>query len=230
MQAKEKVLICAFPYLAGGALWFALTNPAFMAAQDKNNELAEKKKEHVELTTKLAELARLEKEHKSLEEDIQHLRNSVPKSPDLDLFLVDFEKMCLELGMDIISIESPEREKQKLSESVEQEVLSLSGGSAINALGAIKDQVTPGPKAAKTPQKAKVGPEADIGLSKLVKQVTVTGDYPNFLELMRKLESYQRVIGINQVEAEIPPEVGKGKIQDVRNLVVSFLMTAYYLP
>jgi len=48
---------------------------------------------------------------------------------------------------------------------------------------------------------------------------------------MRKLEDYQRVLGINQIELEVPSETGGiRKTVDPSQLQISFLLTAYYLP
>ncbi|HEY9870576.1 MAG TPA: hypothetical protein V6D08_15530 [Candidatus Obscuribacterales bacterium] len=237
MQLREKVLLCGIPYLAAGYLWFALTNPALVAGQDKNSQLSEKQKEQIELKTKLFDMARLEKEHARLEKEIADLRGSVPKSPDIDILLIDLEKMCLQSGMEVVGVEPPEREKQKKIEEEELPPPTATGMVETKpGLASAKEQLAraaagtvpaqqPGGKAA-----AGAAPQVETGLSKLVKQVTVAGDYPGLVELMKRLESYQRVIGINQVEAEVPPEVGQKKVQEVRHLIVTFLMTAYYLP
>lgn len=237
MQVREKVLLCGMPYLVAGYLWFALTNPALMSGQDKNSQLAEKQKEQIELKTKLFDMARLEKEHARLEKEIADLRGSVPKSPDIDILLIDLEKMCLESGMEVVAVEPPEKEKQKTFDEEElPPPAATSMAETRPGLARAKEQlarVAAGTVAAQQPDgraAAGAAPQEETGLSKLVKQVTVAGDYPGLVELMKKLESYQRVIGINQVEAEVPPEVGQKKVQEVRHLIVTFLVTAYYLP
>lgn len=240
MQSKEKVLVCAIPYLAAGYMWFALVNPAFLAGQDKSNELVEKKKQQIELKTKLFDLSRLEKEKNELTRQIEQLRDSVPKSPDMDILMIDLEKMCLESGMDIISVEEPEKEKQQQLEKMEEEARShpeqgeVTPEQGINLARKLVGvaPVAPGTvgKASSSANNAKQGEKVETGLSKLVKQVMLTGNYPEFVKLMKKLESYKRVIGVSQIEAELPAEIGKSKAQEVRQLVITLMITAYYLP
>ena len=236
MQTRDKVILCAVPFLTSGYLWFSLVNPALLAGQDKSNELAEKKKQQIELKTKLFELARLEKEKSTLTNEVEDLRGSVPKNADMDILMIDLEKMCLESGMDIISVEEPEKQKQQQLEKIEEESHAhpASGRTTpADSLNLARKLVGVAPiTTGATPPATNAKPETKVetGLSKLVKEVTVTGNYPSFVKLMRELESYKRVIGISQVEAELPAEIGKSKAQDVKQLVITFLMTAYYLP
>jgi Tfp pilus assembly protein PilO len=234
MQFRDKILLCGAPYLVAGFLWFGVTSPALVADQEKNGELAEKQKEHIDLTTRLSDVQRQQEERARLDREIGDLRGSVPKSPDIDILLIDLEKMCLSSNMDIVGIEPPEKEKEKLAQ--ESEPTAQAGGAPQARPGlALGQQQLGQALAGNVPGRAagaaKAGPGAPVetGLSRLVKQVTVTGDYPGLVELMKKLESYQRVISVNQVEAEVPQEVSQKKAA-VRHLMVSFLMTAYYLP
>jgi len=232
MQLRDKVLVCALPYLFGGYLWFGVASPALVGDQDKNAELTEKQKEHIDLTTRLSDVKRQQEERARLDREIGFLRGSVPRNPDIDLLLIDLERMCLSSHMDIVGIEPPEKEREKLAQEVEAPPASAGARTGL-ALGqqqlgqAMTGNVSGGAFGA---TRAAPPTPVETGLSRLVKQVTVTGDYPGLVELMKKLEAYQRVISVNQVEAEMPPEVAQKKLQDSRHLTVTFLMTAYYLP
>src|SRR5205823_2501335 len=97
-----------------------------------------------------------------------------------------------------------EGEKLKQMELIEQAELEESAPSGKLALGAKNQPKTPDPKAAKN-GKDPAAP-VETGLSKLVMQVDVTGDYPNYINLVRKLEGYERVVGIDQVVVAVPME------------------------
>ncbi len=235
MQTREKVVVCAAPYLVGGYLWFALASPAMVSNQEKEAELVEKRREQIEISSRLFDVKHQQEERARLDREIGDLRGSVPKSPDIDILLIDLEKMCLDSNMDIVAIEPPERDKAKQAE--EQEMpSSVSAAALAPRSGIALGQQSLGQAAAGTGPGApgaagRQGPATPVetGLNKLIKQVTVTGDYPGLVELMKKLESYQRVISVNQVEADLPPEAAQKKLHDA-HLIVTFFMTAYYLP
>lgn len=231
MRNREKRLLCAVAYVLALTAWFTVAAPAVTEAQDRLNELTEKNKEDAELKIKLRDVARLRKEQQSLNSEIDQLRGSVPKSPDIDILMIDMEKMVLASGLDIVSVLEPEREKLKLSEE-SQETDSLQPVGAPKVSGFVSGKAPPPKPAAPTAPGAKAGAPAPIetGLVKHVLQVTVTGSYAGFIELMKKLEAYQRVIGVNQIDLGFPTEGKEQKEPDSKRLNISFLMTAYYLP
>lgn len=256
MQTREKILICALPTVLAAVMWFAVTSQAVTDWQAKDQELKDKSKEQVVLKSKIASLNKLKNDQKRLEVDIESLRASVPKSADIDLLMIDLEKMCLESGMDLVSVQPPGKDKLKeiAQEDKEQQAaanaggkLSLGGKNKAAALGGPnaddkdkdkdkdkKDKKAKGKSKVKEKPKEVLTPEQEAGLSTVLVECTVTGDYPSFVELMKRLESYQRVIGISQIAIDLPEisdsDKKKQKIELNKNLAIAFLLTTYYLP
>ncbi len=237
MKRNEKILVCAVAYLAAGGLWFAVASPAFNDSQQKSTELAAKTQENTELKIKLSDNARLQREHQQLQAEIDQLRGSVPKSPDVDVLIIDLEKMVLDAGMDIVSIDTPTPEKLKqVEESQGEEAPATPGAPRVSQAvsGGLKPAApaqAPKPAAPQPPGTKASGPApVETGLERQVLQVTVQGSYPDFIELMKKLEAYQRVIGVSQVELGFPTTGKETKAPDSKQLKISFYMTAYYLP
>ena len=108
MQLRDKILLCALPYAVAGYAYFALASPAMVANQEKEVELADKRREQIELSTRLLEVKRQQEEKARLDREIGDLRGSVPKSADIDILLIDLEKMCLDSNMDMVAIEAPD--------------------------------------------------------------------------------------------------------------------------
>ncbi len=258
MQTREKILIAALPSVLAAVMWFAVTSQAVTDWQAKDQELKDKAKEQVVLKSKIANLNKLKNDQKMLEVTIESLRASVPKSADIDLLIIDLEKMCLESGMDLFSVEPPGKDKLKemAQEDKEQQALANTGNK-LSVGGKNKAAALGGPKAAdkdteddkdkgkdkktkkgksKVKEKPKevLTPEQEAGLNTLLVECKVTGDYPSFVELMKKLEAYQRVISVNGIGIALPEvpdsDKKKQKIELNKNLAITFLLTTYYLP
>lgn len=226
MQAREKILICAGAYLMAATVWFTVASPAFTEAQEQMKQLADKNKENAELKLKLLELVQVEQEKRSLQNEIEQLRSAVPKSPDIDLLMIDLEKLCLDSGLDVVSLEEPDKDKLKQTELAQEEEPKTPAGKAGDKAKA-QENVKNKPAG---PAKEKAGPEVETGLEKAIRQITVTGSYAGCIELMKKLEDYQRVIEINQIEISFPTEGKEERKADSKQLKIAFLVTAYYLP
>jgi hypothetical protein len=227
MQKREKILLCVMPYGLAAYLWFSLANPALVAGADKSTELEGKKQEKIELETKLFDLQRTQKAHAELEKDIEQLRSSVPKSSELDLLIIDLEKMCLDSHMELVSVKPPEADRLKQMESLEEAAQTETTAPGKLALGAKSQERA---RTSKSGDKAKTSGAVETGLSKSIVEVSVTGDYASYIDLMRKLEGYERVVGVNQIKVDLPPAAGDKKTRDPKQLAINFLLTAYYLP
>lgn len=260
MQLREKILVCALPFALAAVMWFAVTSQAVTDWQAKDQELKDKSKEQVVLRSKINNLNKLKNDQKKLEVDIEALRASVPKSPDIDLLMIDVERMCHESGMDLVSVRPPAKDKLKeiaQEDKEQQQALEKSGGklslggknktAAMSGPDKDKEAETDKDKSKDKNKKDKKGkpkpkekpkevltPEQEAGLNTLLVECSVTGDYPSFVELMKKLEAYQRVIGINQLEIDLPEmsstDKKKMQVELNKNLAISFLLTTYYLP
>lgn len=253
MNMREKVLLCVIPYGLAGYLWFSLTSPIFTEGATQDNALNQKRREQDDLKTKLDDLSKLEKQHKSLEDNIQTLRASVPKTADLDLMVIDLEKMALESGLDVVAVSPPGKDelKEEAEESEEEgegpPVSRMPGPPGIpggpGSMPGAPPQLQGGQAAAPAASlKSKDTQVAETGLKSELVQVKLTGDYPAFVTFMRKFDAYQRVVDMNKIEVKIPTktaggdsgEGGEGKGQDKepdpKHLDITVRVTAYYLP
>lgn len=261
MNIRTKAIICAAPLLVAGYVWFSMAAPAVTQQGEVSTALAEKQKEQIGLKSQAFEVTKIGMERATLEKEVEALRRAVPNSPDTDLLVIDLDRMCGDSGMDLVSIAPATDEKTKaLEESEQMEALSevrnkyASGGllGKAKSLGDVTktlkdkaDETKDGAKADADKDKdgkdGKPSNKIDTGLEKKVFQVAVTGDFPGFIELIRKLEDYQRVIDINGIDVSLTGEDDSGSAKgskssgeetgpDPKHLKISFLLTAYYLP
>lgn len=228
MQTREKMLLCVIGYIIAVVLWFSGASQALTEHQAKTDELDAKLKEQTELKIKLSDLSRLQQEKVKLEGEIDQLRGSVPKSPDIDILIIDLEKMALESGLDLVSVEEPDKDKLRATEAADQEASTQTKGPK----GPAQPKPDDGPRALganPTAEKAKPA-EVETGLVKQFMLVSAQGNYAGAVEFMKKLQAYQRVIAVSQVEVGYPTEGKEQKDLDSNELKITFLMTAYYLP
>jgi Tfp pilus assembly protein PilO len=251
MDIKIKALLAIAPFAIAGTVGGTMAYPAYQDYSAKQTTLEEKKHEEEELQTKLAGKAKLLNEKKEMEAALEKLRGSIPKKPDLELLNIDLEKMCTESGMDLVSFKEADKEQLK---SLGEEDPSAGKTSA----QLLKDKIKGTAKTATAASanggegsagSGKKGASAtpDTGLSKVVASVKCIGDYAGLMDLVRKMETYQRVITISELKTGVPKKVAADKNKkvelpddgslsdteeagDYRRLNVSFLVTTYYLP
>ena len=236
MKTHYKIAISAIPFLLAGLVLSALTYPNFLEDQEKSRELSVKEEQYKQLQVKLQQRIKAEQEKKILETDIETLRGAVPKSPELDLMLIDLEKMCEDSKIILLSVETPTQESMRQISSSEDEIKELIGerdgkiGLGTKALQ--KSGTTAGAKVEESP--------TDTGLKRLIKQVYVSGDYNGMVGLMKRLESYQRTVAVEEIsiaikspagnEGERTPASEHAQKLGLSKPVMAFLMTLYYLP
>jgi Tfp pilus assembly protein PilO len=260
MDIKIKILACVAPYGIAAAVGFAMVQPAWEEYSSKTTAVSEKKTEAEELTTKLSQRARIQKEKEELEAAIATLRDAVPSSPDQEVLTIDLEKMALESGLDVIAIKAPDAEelrkagfaeetsgtptagsnmaagKQQLADKVKQTTAPVAA-----AAGAIAGAAAKGPADSVSP---------DGGLAKNIVQIKLLGSYKSLMTFVHKLETYQRVVAVSELHATLPKAeknaaaTGKAQAQlpdetDVSEgddqgnpelLNISLMLTTYYLP
>jgi Tfp pilus assembly protein PilO len=230
MRNSYKILLCVSLFVI--ALTIAATKdyPAFSEMQLKAKDVGNSTKENATLVKKLDERQRAEREKQTLESQIQSLRGSVPKSPELDLLVLDLEKLCQSCDLDLVGVEN-------LGSDALLQIKNANDQKAKESAGLLAMGSKTLPKLVPSPA-SKVETTDQTSLKNLPKQVFVTGSYDNFIRLMRKLESYQRVIGINNVSVALPSADNESKAQaadkanrlKVTQPMMSFVMTIYYLP
>jgi hypothetical protein len=227
------------PFIGAVALGTGAVLPAYQEDQAKRAEVAEKKQQNDVLVIKLRDRKNIQNERKNLESDISNLRSAVPKTAELDLFMIDLEKMCAQSGVDLIAVETPEAETLRNLDASEQEMnslLDITTPKGTKPPPAKPPTTTAATTSGTTEQKDK-NPTA---MKQLFKEVYVTSDYDGLIKLMHKLETYQRVTGVKQVTVTMPTEgteggenitaAERGKKLGLHQPVMSFIMTLYYLP
>jgi Tfp pilus assembly protein PilO len=233
MDFRTKALLCGLPFLLSGVFWFGITGPTMSNAQIKDTQLNEKLKEQIDLKKKLLDLKQVQSQKTELSQRIDQLRQAIPKNPDMDLLVMDIEKMVLGSDMDVISVGEPDKDKIKGLNTELEDAAQPPAKNKSATPSTPQSKTTPATPANKSANLPTIKPES--GLKQQSMEVKVIGDYTNFVSLVKKLESYQRVIGINQIEIEVPeskdPKDAKSApMADFKHLNLSFLVTAYYLP
>lgn len=267
MDIKVKALLAIAPFGIAIAAGVCLTMPAFEEYNTKSATVDEKKHEQEELVTKLNGKAKLTREKVQIEASVAKLRNNVPKKPDIELLNIDLEKMCDESGLDLVSVGEPDKETLKkagLEEDANQQTSAqglkkglktmvgtaqgasaATGAAASSAAGAAAVSATSTAPGAAGAGAKKAAP--DTGLARVVVRVRAIGDYAGLTDLVKKLETYERVVTISELKAtlpkaekvdkdkrvelpdETPPQEGDAQ-GDWRRMNCTFLLTAYYLP
>lgn len=238
MKKRYKIAIATVPFLLAAVVLSALTYPKVLEDKDKSSELAQKDQQYQQLQAKLQQRVKAEQEKKTLETDIETLRGAVPKSPELDLAMIDLEKMCSDSSIHLLAVETPSQESMHKIATSEDEIKELIGEGKVG-LGTRTLQKSSTPA---TVNGGKNEPgQVDSGLKRLIKQVYVTGDYNGMVSLMKRLEGYQRTVGVEEISIAISTK-GSGENSErtaaseraqklgLAKPVMAFLLTLYYLP
>jgi Tfp pilus assembly protein PilO len=236
MGRNYKLLLCIGLFVGALMLAYFDVYPAFVESQGKAEDLKQRQASNDVLVKQLQKKHLAEAEKTRLESDIQLLHGAVPKSPELDLLVLDLEKICNSCDLDLVGVENPEPEVLKQLHASEEQMQTLikENGSKLT-LGSHS--------LAKPDNKNSAAKKLDEGdkqpaLKQLPKTVFVTGSYDNFVKLMRKLENYRRVIGVKNVSIAMAgqttdikaPAFDKANKLKVTQPMMSFLMIVYYLP
>ncbi len=238
MKKRYKIAISTIPFLLSALVLSALTYPKALEDQEKSSELTQKDQAYQQLQAKLQQRVKAEQEKKTLETDIETLRGAVPKSPELDLAMIDLEKMCSDSSIHLLAVETPTQEVMHKISTSEDEIKELIGEGKVG-LGTRTLQKSAVPATA-AGGKADAG-AVDSGLKRLIKQVYVTGDYNGMVGLMKRLEGYQRTVGVDEISIALSI---KGSSENTEHTaaseraqklglakpVMAFLLTLYYLP
>lgn len=205
--------------------------PCINEESEKMVALAQHRQQKEQLDAKLKDKLKIDREKQALVADIASLRNAVPKSPNVDLLLIDLEKLANEAKVDLIGFETPGSEDVKETQKEMTEMLEDLKG---------KPQK---PKAKETKPVPPVAKPADVGnelgLKQIDKEVYVTGDYNSIVQFIRNIEAYERVMGVSHVVIALPREGAKdendkaserAKKLKLTQPVMCFLLSIYYLP
>lgn len=232
LDLKSKVMLAALPFLIAGAIIFCLLIPQINDFNDKNNLLENRKKDERELETKLADSKKVQKQKAELEAAINALRSSVPRSPDTEVLYIDLEKLCMDSGLELLSIGPPGAAAKKEEEN-----------QAKQAANKLKAAIKGGGGGGGS-SKPKAEPTGEGGLMRNTLELKLFGSYKNLMTLVDKLEHYQRVLAVTEVHMSVPPlsKTGKADYFNEGDIAageppgnpdyshMNLVLTTYYLP
>ena len=164
----------------------------------------------------------------------------MPKTPEVDLLVLDLEKICGSCDLDLVGVENPDAELLKKLSASDEEMQTLIKDNRNKLAPGINAMVKPATNAVASVAGGKKADDASKQpvLKQLPKTVFVTGSYDNFVKLMHKLENYQRVIGIKNVSIAMAGQTSdikaaafeKANKLKVSQPMMAFSMIVYYLP
>lgn len=211
-----------------------LVYPCINEESAKMVDLTQHRQQKEQLDIKLKEKLRIDREKQALVADIASLRNAVPKEANVDLLLIDLERLAKQANVDLIGFETPGTEDVKESHKEMVEMLEDLKGKQ----GKPKPKETKPSAAAPLASKpADVGSE--LGLKQIDKEVYVTGNYASMVQFVRNIEAYERVMGVSHVVIAVPKEEAKAETDKASDRakklklsqpVMCFLLSVYYLP
>ena len=235
MTTRTRMLLCLLTFVVTFAIGYAGISPAFSEFQLSSSNLKDKRAENQQYINKLTARSRAEIEKNHLEKQIDDLRRSVPKEPNLDLVMLDLEKMCTDSHIDMVGVENIDHESLAKMQAADKSKTQANGANGANVL--LKPLAAP---LAQLGIKAGQKKEPDIAeqsaFKQLHKQVYLSGDYNGFVKMMHRMETYQRVISFNNIVISTPSSdskdasAAKAEKLKIKQPLMSFVMTIYYLP
>ncbi len=231
MLTRFQYATLAIVYGLAIIVFATLLYPCITDESAKMIDLTQHRQQKEQLDVKLKDKARIEREKQALVSDIASLRNAVPKTANLDLLLIDIEKLAAQANVDLIAVETPSSED--LKESQKDMVALVEDLKGKPEKAKVKPEKAP-PAAAKP---ADVGNE--LGLKQIDREVYLTGNYASMVQFIRNIEAYERVMGVSHVVIAVPQKephgetdkaTDKAKKLKLTQPVMSFLLSVYYLP
>ncbi len=229
MTGRTRVLSCLLTFVITFAIAYAGIYPAFSELQLRTANLKDKQAENQQYLNKLTARSRAEIEKRNLETQIENLRKSVPKEPELDLVMLDLEKMCADSHIDMVGVENIEAEALAKLQATDKAKAPPS--NVFKPLSVPLAQL-----GIKAGQKKEPDVAEQSTFKQLHKQVYLSGDYDGFVKMMHRMETYQRVISFNNIVISTPssdskdPSAAKAEKLKIKQPLMSFIMTIYYLP
>jgi Tfp pilus assembly protein PilO len=239
MSRSMQIIICSLPYVITVFLLIGFVQPAWDMSSRSQSELQTLTIEFDRLAKKVKEKEVLIEQKHQLDQDIQRMRASVPARPDMDILLIDMERLSAESGTDLIAIEPADDKKKEKGENLMDSIIAEVGGKLAPAAA------KPGtsakvrqPAIATKPEEAST--QNVLGIQHIERRVYVSGSYGELMNFLKRLEAYQRIVGIRNLIVAMPENSekemlktmasDKGKSLELDQPVMTFLMSVYYLP
>lgn len=252
-QNRNLVLIAVYAPLAISlTLAASYLVPLWEEAEKQHKEVDSKEIEYRAVQDRMMQKYRLIGARNTLEQDIIHLRSAVPSTADLDVLILDLQKMARMANVEILSIEANNNnnhngEKDRDPYSADQELEAMFAN--ISGINRDKDKTLLKPKDTVTSSTTALSKDQapPLGIKQIQRRLYVSGQYADLVAFLRALEKYQRVlaikdmsIGADQVQAKSfggqsrnqlrTQAQDKAQKMKLSTPVLSFLLNVYYLP
>ncbi len=233
MSRWTKILMAASPFI-GAFLLAAQIQPLFAEIELLKVDVQNKKADYSRLEHSLIEKGLLEKKSRTLQEDLAKMKKNLPATDQIDVVLFDMDKMAHETGINLLSLELAD-EKKKTGDKDSIDAVFEEMGKKLP----VAQLPLPGAKpAVKTADAKTADAITDIGLRHTSKRVFLTGDYPELVSFLKKMEDYERVINISDLALATSASNSQDKsvsIEKVKKFagdkpVMTFIMNVYYMP
>ncbi|MDX2108414.1 MAG: hypothetical protein SFY67_18620 [Candidatus Melainabacteria bacterium] len=234
MSKWTRLLIAASP-LIGAFLIASQIQPLYAEIELLKTDVQNKKQDYSRLEHSLIEKGLLEKKSRTLQEDLAKMKKNLPATDQIDVVLFDMEKMAHETEINLLSVELTDEKKKTSDKDSINAVFEEMG----KKLPVAQLPNLPGAKAtAKTADAKTADAITDIGLRHTSKRVYLTGNYPELVAFLKKMEDYERVINISDLTLATSAASAQDKsvaIDKVKKFagdkpVMTFIMNVYYMP
>jgi Tfp pilus assembly protein PilO len=225
LSKREKVMVGVLLLAISTVPFFQFTMPAWNKYNESNTKIKELQNKLFETGSKIKKLEKLKFENQKILKKVEEQKVYLAKSYEIDFLVQDLKKICDE---SLISLESfTPTNSEPVNIVLEKQLEADSAGPQRSKLK-------------ETLEKLK-GQDLPIDLYRFPVEVRVTGDFSEILELLKKLETYGRVISvenisIGKIQAK---DFGGGnrlskskskKKPDAGSLLSTFDLVAYSLP
>lgn len=239
MSRSMQILICALPYVLTAFLLVIYVQPAWDMSTRTASELQTLTTEFNRLEQKVREKEVLIRQRNELDKDIQRMRAAVPSKPDMDILLIDMERLSAESGTDLIAVEpATDDKKGGKSENLMDSIIAEVGGKLTPPANKPNTPAKPQQSAVKAQEES--NDQSILGIKHIERRVYVSGSYEELMTFLKRLEAYQRIVGVRNLIVAMPESSEKEMLKTMasekgRNLelsqpVMTFLMSIYYLP
>lgn len=192
LSKREKVLVGVLILAVSTVPFFQFTIPTWNKYNESNTKIKELQDKLFETGSKIKKLEKLKSENQKMLKKVEGQRIYLAKSYEIDFLVQDLKKICDE---SLISLESftptnPEPVNIVLEKQLEADSAGTQRNKLKEALEKLKGQDLP------------------IDLYRFPVEVRVTGNFSEVLELLKKLETYGRVISVENIS------IGKVQAKD----------------
>ncbi|MBX9695181.1 MAG: hypothetical protein K2Z81_22535 [Cyanobacteria bacterium] len=240
MPVSRQLFLSILPYLVTVVLLISIVQPSLTEAYILGEQVDTSRKTFEDLSEKIKNRQQLIREKLRLDNDIEKLRSSLPRAPELDMLLLDIEKMSEQSHTDLIGLEPrDDSKKEKPNNFMESLLAEVEGRLPINTLQQKQQKKAIQPNAPKKEEPE--DPDANpFGLRRVERRIFVSGDFNELNSFLKRLEAYRRVVGVEDLIVASPESEDRESVKTlasergsqlaVNKPIMTFLMNIYYLP